>query len=1032
MGNSLSTELSFKEKLANKFAFLKDIHCLFYFVLLLIGVGLGFFGYALFTQRFTTPYSGDFAQQAYQAYYDFYDDWWTFFRTGKFPFFDTNTFLGADNVAANTYYGLFSPFTLPILFVPRNFIPQMMAIVSIARLVVGGLLFRVYLKYLGASERSARLFAIAYAFTGWMAYYLWFNPFYEVMTFFPLIMFGIEKVIKERKIWAVTLGFFLLGISNYFFLLTAGVFGVIYAGFRYFQTLKQRNVKENLLVILYGFLGFLFGFGMTMFCVLPAVLSSFSINRATESKYLPTLIEAFKSGNLQQAFKIIFTCWRGDVVTGTDYNAYKFSFAFPLAEYFFPPISNRFVNVMHYQYFENTGSSIFIYTPCMILFGCSIFRSFKNKKISHFIAIILGTACLFIPFLYFLCGAFVTAYGRWEIVIPIMIYAYLALNYDHLDEIKRPVVIVSGALTCACMIGTIFLAKAVISTYENFLDFGEVVYMIIYEVVLCAAETALFAGLWKKKSLHLSIKLTLIGEIIVVGTLVANIHCLQDIDTSVGGGMPYVEMESALVQRINEIDNSYFRVHNSRAYDGNFNVQMLENYNGLACFHSFYNNDVDDFLRFSQIMMQDYSWTGGDFFKRANLDEFLGVKYYISKDSEMTFYYPDANGNMQPVVFNFNVPLNYEKIDSGVEGYSLYRNTQQIELGTSYDTIYYKRNCSEGIGNAFYPGGSAEALIRNEEAYFKGAILNDADVYDIHDTYGDIFSYEEAPSIYSMDAIKVNYETEGVYRNKDNNYFDPLDPYRDINEECRIADPNNPGDPINRIQISFKPTGSEYFPLGAEGSYYMFDYPIRGWSRDYNATVYLIGEDGLGNPKVITFDNTRNGYRDNSKCVRALYSKEKVKRIIVCVDGNAFYWRATSPYSPEQLIKLYYEPFENVSARFQKAIDNGLQNVTYDVNRYTFSTNYSSNRFVITQLAHTKGWKVVGTDSNGVKHNLKTYNAQGGFVGFVALKGNATYEMTYATPNFNKGLLISVCSFIGAVGLSVVTAVIQNKKKKEI
>ena len=45
-------------------------------------------------------------------------------------------------------------------------IPQAMALISIARLTVGGLFFRLYLKYLGVSERNARFVSIAYAFTG--------------------------------------------------------------------------------------------------------------------------------------------------------------------------------------------------------------------------------------------------------------------------------------------------------------------------------------------------------------------------------------------------------------------------------------------------------------------------------------------------------------------------------------------------------------------------------------------------------------------------------------------------------------------------------------------------------------------------------------------------------------------------------------------------------------------------------------------------------------------------------------------------
>ena len=211
MQNELSEKQMLKMSFQKRFAFLYDKHSLFYHVLLLIAVGLGFFGFALLTEKFTTPFSGDYSQQYFAFEYNFYDDWWTFFKTGQFPLYDSNTFLGADNIVSNTYYGLFSPFTFPILFFPRSFIPHAMALITIAKLVIGALIFRVYLKYLGASEQSSRIFSIAYAFMGWTAYYLWFYNFGDVLTFLPLILFGIEKIIRQKQIWACSLGYFFIG-----------------------------------------------------------------------------------------------------------------------------------------------------------------------------------------------------------------------------------------------------------------------------------------------------------------------------------------------------------------------------------------------------------------------------------------------------------------------------------------------------------------------------------------------------------------------------------------------------------------------------------------------------------------------------------------------------------------------------------------------------------------------------------------------------------------------------------------------------
>ena len=71
----------------------------FYFFLVL--VGFLYFSTALVTNMFTTPFSGDYVSQMFAFYTNCYDDWWHFFKTGEFVFYDMNTFLGADNLGCN-------------------------------------------------------------------------------------------------------------------------------------------------------------------------------------------------------------------------------------------------------------------------------------------------------------------------------------------------------------------------------------------------------------------------------------------------------------------------------------------------------------------------------------------------------------------------------------------------------------------------------------------------------------------------------------------------------------------------------------------------------------------------------------------------------------------------------------------------------------------------------------------------------------------------------------------------------------------
>lgn len=203
----------------------------------------------------------------------------------------------------------------------------------------------------------------------------------------------------------------------------------------------------------------------------------------------------------------------------------------------------------------------------------------------------------------------------------------------------------------------------------------------------------------------------------------------------------------------------------------------------------------------------------------------------------------------------------------------------------------------------------------------------------------------------------------------------------------------------------------------------MFDYPNRyTWGDDYSCALFLINND----KNVISFDDWRNYANSNANghMIKGIYSKEPVKSMIVTPLSSTF-----CKYIPT----MYYEPWENVENRFINARNNGIFDVNYSVNDFIFKSNYPTNRFVVTQAAYTKGWRVEATDQSGKTITLKTYNAQGGFVGFVAPKGYTTYKLSYSTPGFKKWLVVSAGALCGVVLISVIPPIIKKRKnKKEI
>lgn len=1006
----------FKLFLFRKMPFLKDRNSLFYYTLFLIGIGLGFYGYSLLTQFFSVPLGGDYTQQYVAFHYNFYDDWWTFLKTGKFVMWDHNTFLGVDNITSNTYYGLFSPFLLPILFFPRTWIPHLMAVMMIARMVVGGLFFRLYLKHFKVQEMTARIFSIAYAFCGWIAYYLWFNNFFEVISFFPLILLGIEKVLHREKPYTLVVGLFLLGISNYFFLITICFYGVGYALFRFFQLRKQHTRKENWIILGWGVGSFAVGLMLAAWILIPNFLNAMQAPRAEDATYLINLREAWINKDWEEIKNLLFYDWgnnnKGEEAT--------YRILYPFVSFLYPAISGRYVSLIPITSFENISGSIFIFTPGIMMFFVAVMNSIRKKKFSHIIPIAFFIFALFTPFFYNALHVFTVPYSRWQIIAVVSMLVYAALNFDERKSIPKSFAMTSFIITLALMLWAYSLASAIDSLQVD--PIVEEYWVFLYQIVVCIVTGLLLFFNWNKERLGKILMGTLAFEAVVMGNLVMGFHGVISYERHLNGGHDNYIAETKIIKEVNENDESFFRLQSTRAYLSNDNIPDVENFNGTSTFHSLYNYDVIDFVRMSHIFKHDTSWIGGALEKRYNLDAFLGVKYYLFKEDETKF----LRGDGSSYIIDMNVPLGYTRIDdvNDGDGYRLYRNDNHIELGFSFDTLYYKRTCGDGRYNDFHTRGNHSFDIpRNEEAYLKGAILNDEDVIEImseNPHLNDLY----APTLDAtrLGITKTLYDTDF--------YFQPMDPdrYLDGYETFSFSDASTRV-VRDKTELVITPTLGDY--LTTEPSYLMIKYPLKMPDTDYRGRIYLIGDgvDDDGNPdptkdRVITTDYHSNN-EAYQKYFRGFYANEPVKKVIIVPAGNGIVYPNTD---------IYVETYDHIVNKLAGLKQYPLTDVTYDTNYFSFATDFDTTRFIVTQVTYGDGWKVFATDENGQESQLKTYNAQGGFVGFVSKAGATTYEMKYYTPYLATGTLVAFAGFIifgGAIGLGAYLELKKHPKVEE-
>ena len=179
--------------------FLFDWKSVFYFGVFLFLLAVAWSLNLLIENSGTSLLGWDYTWQFVSFAYDYYDQWHTFFSTGSFPLYDTTIWVGLDNIGSNSFYSLFDPFTFFFVFFPRSWIPYLFSVATFLKLMCSGLLMRWYLRYLGISEAASRIGATALAFSGYMMFMVGFPTTVSCCVYIPLILLGIDKVIRDKK-----------------------------------------------------------------------------------------------------------------------------------------------------------------------------------------------------------------------------------------------------------------------------------------------------------------------------------------------------------------------------------------------------------------------------------------------------------------------------------------------------------------------------------------------------------------------------------------------------------------------------------------------------------------------------------------------------------------------------------------------------------------------------------------------------------------------------------------------------------------
>ena len=194
--------------------------------------------------------------------------------------------LGSSLVNSFSFYNLGSPFFWITLLFSKDSFPWMAGFLFVLKyMTAAGTSYDYLRRFCGHS--AAMMGALVYAFSGYQATNLMFNHFHDVVAFFPLLLSGVEDMLRAQKKTRLIAAVFINCLVNYFFFLQEVIFLMIYFLFR---TWKRYSFRQIAKIAVECLLSGVWGICMAAILFLPSVIYILGSQRNTafsESLFYP-------------------------------------------------------------------------------------------------------------------------------------------------------------------------------------------------------------------------------------------------------------------------------------------------------------------------------------------------------------------------------------------------------------------------------------------------------------------------------------------------------------------------------------------------------------------------------------------------------------------------------------------------------------------------------------------------------------------------------------------------------------------------
>ena len=221
----------------------------------------------------------------YHQYATFLKEFQSILKNGDSLLYTWNIGLGTDFMGTYAYY-LASPVNWLVCLLPSDHIPEIMACFIIGKSGLMSATMAYYLKKrFGKNTFAITVFGMFYGMSSYMAAYSWNLMWLDCLVLLPLIVLGLERLVRENKVSLYTISLAVCVLSNYYISIMICIFIVLY--FLYLIICEKREGKVIRVICRFALYSVLAG-GIACILLMPTMYTM--LGSASNSFNFPTTI----------------------------------------------------------------------------------------------------------------------------------------------------------------------------------------------------------------------------------------------------------------------------------------------------------------------------------------------------------------------------------------------------------------------------------------------------------------------------------------------------------------------------------------------------------------------------------------------------------------------------------------------------------------------------------------------------------------------------------------------------------------------